>query len=122
MKKRITAYLAYIDKLISDGREDVCWDDEIKNHLDQIAFFSHERLVHLIVFALVAICTVICILTFVISGEMMLLPLIALLFILLIPYCMHYYLLENSVQKMYEQYDSMVGLSRENSGIYFHNK
>ena len=30
------------------------------------------------------------------------------LLVLLIPYVMHYYLLENSVQKMYEQYDRMM--------------
>ena len=41
-----------------------------------------------------------------------LLPLIALFFVLLIPYCAHYYLLENSVQKMYDQYDEMVGKNR----------
>ena len=29
------------------------------------------------------------------------------LFVLLIPYVMHYYLLENSVQRMYRQYDEM---------------
>ena len=108
MKKRIKAYTAYIDELLkSDEERD--WDLEIEKHLNQIAFFQHERLVHLIVFALVAVCTVMSILAFVIKSEIMILPLIILLFVLLVPYCMHYYLLENSVQKMYEQYDKMIG-------------
>ena len=116
MKKRILAYLAYIDDILKEDDRD--WEKEIAKHKGQIAFFSHERLVHLLVFMLVALCTVMCILAFVLSSQMMLLPLIGLLFVLLIPYCMHYYLLENSVQKMYEQYDEMQGKIRP----YFSNR
>ncbi|MCR5214265.1 MAG: hypothetical protein K6E10_07595 [Eubacterium sp.] len=111
MKKRIVAYLDYVDGLLK--RDDVDWESAIKNHKDQIAFFSHERLVHLIVFVLVAICTVVSILALVISGEIVIIPLIIMLFVLLVPYCMHYYLLENSVQRMYDQYDEMVSKSGE---------
>ena len=108
MKKRILAYLDYIDRMLqSDEEQD--WERQVKLHLDQIQFFSHERRVHLIVFVLVAVCTVISILAYVISSAIMLLPLILMLFVLLVPYCMHYYLLENSVQKMYQQYDEMIG-------------
>ena len=113
MKNRIVAYLKYIDEMLDESSEmnkgvERDWDKEIERHLIQIRFFAHERLVHLIVFCLVAICTVISILAFVIKGELMILPLIVLLFVLLVPYCMHYYLLENSVQKMYDQYDAMI--------------
>ena len=110
MKKRILAYLDYIDELLKE--ENVDWDAALKN-LDQIAFFSHERLVHLIVFVLVAICTVVSILALVISEEIVIIPLIVMLFVLLVPYCMHYYLLENSVQRMYDQYDEMVRKNRD---------
>ncbi|HBZ03094.1 MAG TPA: hypothetical protein DEO83_04705 [Lachnospiraceae bacterium] len=113
MKKRIEEYVKYIDTLLADAPEDVDWDKEIEKHLNQISFFQHERLVHLIVFALVAICTVISILAFVIKSEIMILPLIILLFVLLVPYCMHYYLLENNVQKMYSQYDEMINKKEE---------
>ena len=116
MKKRILAYLAYVDEILKEGDRD--WERDIRSHLQQIAFFSHERLVHLLVFMLVGICTVMCILAFVLSSQMILLPLIGLFFVLLIPYCMHYYLLENSVQKMYEQYDEMQGKIRP----YFSNR
>jgi hypothetical protein len=34
--------------------------------------------------------------------------LFAAILVLLIPYIMHYYLLENGVQKMYRQYDEML--------------
>ena len=105
MKKRILAYLSYVDEILKEDDRD--WENEIRKHLDQIAFFSHERLVHLLVFMLVGICTVMSILAYVVSSQIIILPLIVMLFVLLVPYCMHYYLLENSVQRMYQQYDEM---------------
>jgi hypothetical protein len=39
-----------------------------------------------------------------------LLVLLTLFLVLLVPYIMHYYLLENGVQKMYRQYDELVKL------------
>ena len=110
MKKRILAYLDYVDGILKEDDRD--WEQELQMHKDQIAFFSHERLVPLLVFMLVGICTVVSILAYVISSQLVLLPLIGMLFVLLVPYCMHYYLLENSVQKMYEQYDEMQGKIR----------
>lgn len=106
MKKRITEYLAYIDALLE--RDDMDWERERQKHLVQIAFFAHERQVHLIVMALFALATVISILYLNFSGSMIIVALVFALLVLLIPYVMHYYLLENSVQKMYEQYDRMM--------------
>ena len=110
MKNRVKNYLKYIDDILADTPENASrdWDSEIEKHLHQIQFYQHERLVHLIVFALVAVCTVMCILTFLIESTLVLIPLIVMLFVLLVPYCMHYYFLENSVQRMYDQYDKMV--------------
>ena len=90
MKKRITEYLAYIDALLE--KEDVDWEHEKEKHLVQIAFFA----------------TVISILYLNFSGSLIIVALVFALLVLLIPYVMHYYLLENSVQKMYEQYDRMM--------------
>lgn len=109
MKKRITAYLEYIDALLAEEHSKEEWKREIEKHLTQIAFFAHERLVHLIVMVLFALCTVICILYLNYTGSMIILALTVALLVLLVPYVMHYYLLENSVQKMYEQYDQMLG-------------
>lgn len=109
MKKRITEYLAYIDALLE--RDDMNWERERQKHLVQIAFFAHERQVHLIVMALFALATVISILYLNFSGSLIIVALVFALLVLLIPYVMHYYLLENSVQKMYEQYDRMMNKS-----------
>ncbi len=107
MKKRILSYLDYIDGILKE--EDRDWNKEAERHLIQIKFFAHERLVHLIVFSLVSVCTVMCVLKLMSDPNVALIGLTLLLFVLLIPYCMHYYLLENSVQRMYEQYDMMIG-------------
>lgn len=106
MKRRITAYLEYIDNLLE--QEDVDWEKEIKKHLVQIAFFAHERFVHLIVMVLFALCTILSIFYLNFSGQIVILALTIAFLVLLIPYIMHYYLLENSVQKMYAQYDRML--------------
>lgn len=118
MKHRIQEYLKYIDGILQEDKNDQekdagYWDQEIVKHLEQIRFFQHERLVHLIVFSLVAVCTVMSILFYVAYEKIILLPLILMLFVLLVPYCMHYYLLENSVQKMYDQYDQMQAKKKE---------
>lgn len=106
MKKRITAYLDYIDDLLL--QDNVDWEKERRKHLIQIAFFAHERLVHLIVMVLFALCTIFSIFYLNYSGQLIILALTLAFLVLLIPYIMHYYLLENSVQKMYDQYDSML--------------
>lgn len=106
MAKRIKEYLAYVDKLLA--RDDVDFDEEMRRHQVQIEFFMHERLIHLLVTILFAILTVGCCVTFVVTEKIQILLLAAALFVLLIPYIRHYYLLENSVQRMYDQYDKMM--------------
>ena len=125
MAKRIKEYLAYVDKLLA--RDDVDFDEEMRRHLVQIEFFMHERLIHLIVtvtFALLEMLAIVlsvisdslftlllpvgCCVTFVVTEKIQILLLAAALFVLLIPYIRHYYLLENSVQRMYDQYDKMM--------------
>ncbi len=105
MEKRILGYRKYIDELLQ--REDLDWEEVIREHLIQVSFFQHERLIHLIVtvtFALLEVITIaLCVTAF--SPGVGLLA-IALL-VLLIPYIRHYYILENEVQKMYFQYDRM---------------
>jgi hypothetical protein len=113
MKKRILAYLAAIDELLKHPPIAVNYEDEVKKHLVQIGFFMHERLIHLIVTVLFAVLTVGVALFFVASPGIPILLLFGMLLVLLVPYIMHYYLLENGVQKMYEQYDELLRRSEE---------
>lgn len=130
MRRRINAYIAYIDGIINNdialtsaydmngqhiqiAKKDFMptradYERIIERHLNQIAFFQHERLVHLIVTVLFAILTFASFFLVVFLPSLMAYALTILLIILLVPYIMHYFLLENGVQKMYRQYDELI--------------
>ncbi len=105
MKERINNYKAYIDTLLKEHSPSTDWEMVRTEHLRQLDFFMHERLIHLIVTVLFALMEI-SVLTIIISNfSIGVLVLFLLIMVLLVPYVMHYYLLENSVQYMYEQYD-----------------
>lgn len=107
MRKRILNYRKQIDELLAAPPEGIDYAEEERKHLIQIEFFMHERLVHEIVMVLFAISAILVFLATVITQELICAALLAVLLVLLIPYVMHYYVLENGVQYMYEQYDEM---------------
>lgn len=90
--------------------------DKLKEHLMQVGFFQHERLIHLIVTVTFALLEMLAIVLSVISDSLFTLLLPIVILILLIPYIRHYYILENEVQKMYGQYDRMRRLQRTAAG------
>lgn len=112
MERRILTYRSYVDELLA--RDDADWEQVKTEHLTQIAFFQHERLIHLIVtviFALLTmatVCMAFLLMAFGAEGAVGWLLLTAVFLVLLIPYVRHYYILENEVQKMYRQYDRIV--------------
>lgn len=118
MEKRILTYRKYMDELLL--REDADWERIREEHLVQIGFFQHERLIHLIVTVIFALLTVFSIgMTFLLmvqgtEGALSWLLVVAAFLILLIPYVRHYYILENEVQKMYRQYDEIAAKLGEN--------
>ena len=101
--------MEHIDTLLYEDREEQKLDYEelIGQHLDQLGFFMHERLVHLIVTVLFALMAIGTFFVMLFVTNPLLLVLFFLIMVLLIPYIMHYYLLENSCQYMYTQYDEM---------------
>lgn len=108
MKERIIGYRKRIDALLAQPPEGTDWEAVLQEHLVQVSFFQHERLVHLIVTVTFAILTMIALAIYCIAEYMPMIALIVLLLVLLIPYIGHYYTLENEVQKMYQQYDEML--------------
>lgn len=93
----------------ADERERIV-RDKLEEHLVQVGFFQHERLIHLIVTVTFALLEMLAILLSVIADSLFSLILPVVILILLIPYIRHYYILENEVQKMYVQYDRMLKL------------
>ena len=130
MRKRINAYLNFIDLIIEhklpinstfdvDGnhrqpaKKDIAptrkdYEVLLAHHMEQIMFFQHERLIHLLVTILFAILTFAVFFIDLLSFSVGMSVLLAALLILLVPYIMHYFLLENGVQKMYKQYDEIL--------------
>ena len=115
MGKRIKNYVA---KMLQLANEMTAENNALKQNKDeilremlvQIKFFQHERLIHLIVtvlFALLTIFTIACSCFLNNLCGVMFLLLSVLCLILLVPYIHHYYVLENSVQKLYEIYDAI---------------
>ena len=110
MEKRIKNYLKDIDFLLGNEKElsQEEWKREVEKHLIQISFFQHERLIHLIVTVVFALLEMLTFLTLLFSFSLSLMALTLLIMVLLVPYIKHYYILENGVQKMYQQYDEML--------------
>lgn len=106
MEKRILDYRRYVDELLQQASAD--WRAIIREHLVQISFFQHERLIHLIVtvtFAILEIVVIgLCVMAFTPGVGLLAIALL----VLLVPYVRHYYILENEVQRMYAQYDKLV--------------
>lgn len=109
MEKRIKWYLEYY-RQFAEGEREVEGEREAfrREMLVQIQFFQHERLIHLIVTVLFALLAVLSILANLMIQEIAVLALSLMFFVLLIPYIRHYYILENSVQKLYEYYDKIL--------------
>ena len=77
----------------------------------KIAYFQHERLIHLMVtlsFALFLLLSIGSLFIFPSEFILTAVILVAIFFILTIAYVFHYYFLENSVQRMYHMRDEMI--------------
>ena len=106
MKERILNYVQETDKLINENQK--IPKERLEYHLIQIEQFQNERLIHLIVTALVGILAILFLLFGLLMENIGLLIAFIALLCLFIPYILHYYLLENNVQKMYSQYDKLL--------------
>ena len=121
MEQRILQYRKQIDEWLAkmENDEQITQElirDKLEEHLVQVGFFQHERLIHLIVTVTFALLEMLAIVLSVIFDSLFTLLLPVVILILLIPYIRHYYILENEVQKMYVQYDRMRKLQQTAAG------
>ena len=118
MKKRILDYRNRIDRLLVSNDEETDWNAVMEEHLIQIGFFQHERLIHLLVtltFAILQIFTVYAVFVLPYPVSISFAVLTVMILCLLTGYIMHYYLLENSVQKMYHLRDDILAELKKRS-------
>lgn len=104
MTKQIREYLAVLEQFFSVEHSNGELLKMRAELLQRIAFYSHERIVHLIVTMSVAVFFLLSLLMCFLTDNKGIILLTVLLLALLAAYLKHYYFLENSVQKMYLYY------------------
>lgn len=108
MEKRLKNYLAYMAEFVEKDHSDEEYERGYRDLMIQIAFFQHERFIHLIVTVTFALLALIGITAALATPQIPLLILVMLFIVLLVPYVRHYYILENGVQELYRRYDTIV--------------
>jgi cell division protein FtsW (lipid II flippase) len=104
----MTEYIKKYDKYIKSLSEDSAlssYDRIIENHLIQIKFLQHERLVHLLVTLFFALFLFISFAIALFTSKLLFYIICFILMVVLIFYIFHYYLLENTVQRWYHYYN-----------------
>ena len=116
MKRYILDYMNKVQGFIDLDMKEASKDkisEVLKEFEIKISYFQHERLIHLIVTVLFAILEVISIALILTMPSVPAIILSALFLVLVVPYVMHYYFLENSVQHMYKMRDQILEAIRE---------
>lgn len=117
MKKYISECISEVELYImrdlgSDTKDGI--SRRLQEFEMKISYFQHERLIHLIVTVLFAVLEILSILGMLLIPSLVPVILCIMFLILLVPYVMHYYFLENSVQKMYKMRDKIVEVLNKN--------
>lgn len=116
MGSYIKTYISSVEKAIDDESTDL--EALKREHLVQIEFIQHERLIHLMVTIMCCILLFIGLCVFFISGLTAFLVVDALLLILDFSYLIYYFFIENSTQKLYRLYNKMcAGAEPDNKTI-----
>ncbi len=105
MGSYIKAYIKSVEIAIDDETTDL--EALKREHLVQIEFIQHERLIHLLVTIMCCILLFIGLCVFFISGFTAFLIINALLLILDFGYLLYYFFIENSTQKLYRLYNQI---------------
>lgn len=105
MGSYISTYMKSVEKAIENNETD--YDALKREHLVQIGFIQHERLIHLMVTIMCCILLFIGMCVFFISGMTAFLIVDGLLLVLVFSYLIYYFFIENSTQKLYRMYNKI---------------
>lgn len=103
MKKYLYSYIKYVE----ENKSIVNPEDM----LVKISFFQHERLIHLII--TLFYCLMFLVFLILISLSYVFIIPAALLFVFLLCYIIHYFVLENGIQYLYKLYDTVNSQKRK---------
>ena len=102
MRKYLEEYTKEIDEKIKSKQ---ITEKDMKDHLIKIKFFQHERLIHLLVTLFYGLFLFLSVMIF--TKVLLFIIITYIVLIVLLFYVRHYFFLENHVQYLYKQYDSM---------------
>ena len=108
MTEYLTNYMKYIQERLEKCQSSEELDEIMAEHKDKIAFMQHERIVHFLVTMLFAVILIVFFAVLIFKVNLAVLSLVTIVLVLLMFYIKHYYFLENTVQKMYKVYDSIL--------------
>ncbi len=111
MTKQIREYLEMLERFFSEEHSEAELLKMRAEMLQRIAFYSHERLVHLIITMSFAVFFLLVLFMCLLIKNVGLAVLALMLLVMLAAYIKHYYFLENSVQKMYLYYYKLEKIS-----------
>lgn len=113
MGSYIKAYIKSVEEAIDNENTDL--EALKREHLIQIEFIQHERLIHLMVTIMCCILLFIGLCVFFISKLTAFLAVNALLLILDFGYLLYYFFIENSTQKLYRLYNKICAKVEQNN-------
>lgn len=103
MGSYIKTYMQSVEEALEN--EDTDFQALKREHLMQIEFIQHERLIHLMVTIMCCLLLFIGLGVFFISGVTAFMAVNFLLLVLVFCYLIYYFYIENSTQKLYRQYN-----------------
>ncbi|MBQ7783331.1 MAG: hypothetical protein IJ368_05115 [Oscillospiraceae bacterium] len=103
MGNYIKTYMRSVENALEDSSTD--FEALKREHLVQIEFIQHERLIHLLVTIMCCILLFIGMCIFFISDIMPFMAVNGLLLVLVFCYLIYYFYIENSTQKLYRLYN-----------------
>ncbi len=115
MYERLVTYTQRTAALLDADDASTDWQAALSEHVTQISFFQHERFIHLHVTLAFALMELMSAVATVLVPQPLMLALMVLFLVLLVPYVVHYYHLENGTQKLYGQYDELVKRANDQS-------
>jgi len=107
IKKYMQQHDAYIRERLTLTRDANEWSDLKKHHQRMIEYMQHERLIHLLVTLAFAVFLILTLFVALTTSYTQMILLMGLFLILLVPYIMHYFFLENTIQDWYKLMDAI---------------
>jgi len=101
VERYLKRHEAFIRRQLASAGDGADWPGLARFHRAQIGYMQHERLVHLLVTLFFGLSALLVFLVLVWHPQVLMGVLLLLVLVLLVPYTVHYYRLENGLQRWY---------------------